>query len=396
MKQANLELFFRFLTYKYNQTHYSQPHIVATVFHEVNKILNQWLSPVLYEEHKKQICESAAYRVQTVNLSDILAEELNEADEDDLLHKIDNNNEGSNDFNSYFVENNYEDRKIYIKQVIMELNREDIIHIWRVTSLLAKSNNANHYVILLKDGSHVCTCLLLTNSGVICRHYFKVMMDSNDAKFHISLIPRRWYKENLQEDEQSLIKSDIITLGNGLLEEKESEPKQFVIKFNQDSTFSQQYQDNYTQKRHKKKNEYASIIGLAKASATISIEIGDCQRLKKLLSDYHTELLKIKEEQQASKRLQAIENRQSHDIISVTDGEKLLFEVDGKVFATQEIQEPLEHIAKGRPPNKRIKSAIETSKRSNKENKKCGNNAKKDYVCGKCNNVGHNARTCRN
>src|SRR5437867_1716675 len=125
-------------------------------------------------------------------------------------------------------------------------------------------------------------------------------------------------------------------------------------------------------------------MGLAKALATISIEIGDYQWFKKLLSDYHAELLQIKKEQQAFRRLRVIENRQSHDVISIADDDKLLFEVDGRIFATQDIQELLEHVAKGRPPNKRLKSAIETSKRSNKENKNDG--AKKDYVCGKCNN----------
>ena len=122
------------------------------------------------------------------------------------------------------------------------------------------------------------------------------MIDSNNAKFYISLIPRRWYKENLQDDEQNLIKSNVITLGSGLVEAA-NESEQFVIKFNQgESTFFQQFQDSYTQKRYKKKNEYALIIGLAKASATISIEVGDHQWLKKILLDYHHELLQIKEQ----------------------------------------------------------------------------------------------------
>ena len=103
--------------------HYSQPHIVTIVFNEVNKILNQWLSPALYEEHKKQICESTTYRAQITDLFNILAEEV---DKDDLPYPINNNEESNNNANGYFVEDNYEDRKIYIKQVIAELNREDI------------------------------------------------------------------------------------------------------------------------------------------------------------------------------------------------------------------------------------------------------------------------------
>ena len=73
--------------------HYAQPHIVATVFSEVNKVLNQWLSLALYEEHKKQICEATAYRAQIIDLFDVLAEEL---EANNLLHQINNNDEGSN------------------------------------------------------------------------------------------------------------------------------------------------------------------------------------------------------------------------------------------------------------------------------------------------------------
>ncbi|RIA86988.1 hypothetical protein C1645_828430 [Glomus cerebriforme] len=81
------------------------------------------------------------------------------------------------------------------------------------------------------------------------------------------------------------------------------------------------------------------------------------------------------------------------DYQRITD-DKLLFKVDGRIFATQDIQELLKHVAKGRPPNKRLKSAIKINKRFNKENKNDG--AKKDYICEKCNNTVHNARMCRN
>ncbi|CAB4404732.1 unnamed protein product [Rhizophagus irregularis] len=75
------------------QIHYSQPHIVATVFSEVSKDLNQWLSPALYEKHKKQICEVTAYRAQITDLTDILATEINE---NDLSCQVNNNNENPN------------------------------------------------------------------------------------------------------------------------------------------------------------------------------------------------------------------------------------------------------------------------------------------------------------
>ncbi|RIA94017.1 hypothetical protein C1645_818679 [Glomus cerebriforme] len=137
-------------------------------------------------------------------------------------------------------------------------------------------------------------------------------MDSNNAKFHISLISRRWYKENLQDDEQSIIKSDIITLECCLKNNTNISKQQFIIKL-----------------------------------------------IKK--TSYFPNNIKI--------IILKNENYQSHDVISVADDDKLLFKVDGRIFATQDIQKPLEYVTNGRPPNKRLKSAIETSKRSNKENK---------------------------
>jgi hypothetical protein len=40
------------------------------------------------------------------------------------------------------------------------------------------------------------------------------MMETNDAKFHISMVLKRWYKENLQFNKDNVIQSPIIILGN--------------------------------------------------------------------------------------------------------------------------------------------------------------------------------------
>ena len=37
----------------------------------------------------------------------------------------------------------------------------------------------------------VLGCSSLINRGIICRHYFQVL--HNPAKFHIRIIPSRWY-----------------------------------------------------------------------------------------------------------------------------------------------------------------------------------------------------------
>ncbi|RIB12916.1 hypothetical protein C2G38_2144824 [Gigaspora rosea] len=41
--------------------------------------------------------------------------------------------------------------------------------------------------------THICTCLGLVNRGIICWHFFQIMLYSDMARFHISFIPSRWY-----------------------------------------------------------------------------------------------------------------------------------------------------------------------------------------------------------
>ncbi|KAF9143605.1 hypothetical protein BGX20_007124, partial [Mortierella sp. AD010] len=56
------------------------------------------------------------------------------------------------------------------------------------------------YVILLKEGGHVCTCLQLRNKGIVCAHFFRAMRHDSRAKYHIQLIPIRWFREDKQDD----------------------------------------------------------------------------------------------------------------------------------------------------------------------------------------------------
>ncbi len=52
--------------------------------------------------------------------------------------------------------------------------------------------------MLLNDNSHLCTCLLLLNKGLICHHFFCVITYSQLATFYITLISPCWYlKSNI-------------------------------------------------------------------------------------------------------------------------------------------------------------------------------------------------------
>lgn len=76
-----------------------------------------------------------------------------------------------------------------------------IYDVWR---LLDVAQEHQQSVILLADGSYLCTCLQLQNSGVVCRHFFYLMREDCRFKYHISLIPRRWHRERARVSGQSI------------------------------------------------------------------------------------------------------------------------------------------------------------------------------------------------
>ncbi|RGB31244.1 hypothetical protein C1646_671052 [Rhizophagus diaphanus] len=187
----------------------------TSVFCEVNTLLNEWLSSSLCAEHQKQICEASTYYAKLIGNNDIY-ELLHCQEELDLENQINPeliNNEDESTI-AIFIKDKYEDKKIFFKNLLQEFNIDDIYEIWKVKSLLACSSTFYQYVVILKNGWHTCTYLLLTNSEVICRYYFKVMIESNFVKFHINMIPKRWYKEHLQSDLMKINNLPVVTLGN--------------------------------------------------------------------------------------------------------------------------------------------------------------------------------------
>src|SRR5436190_9385653 len=75
--------------------------------------------------------------------------------------------------------------------MISDVNKDQITSMWAVS--VGNKFVEKHFVILLVNGSYHCSCLSLINRGIICRHYFQIMLRSSTAKFHLRLIPSRWY-----------------------------------------------------------------------------------------------------------------------------------------------------------------------------------------------------------
>ena len=72
---------------------------------------------------------------------------------------------------------------------------ESIKEIWRITPYMF--TNSYQHIIIFKDGTHLCTCLLLVSHGIICRHYFKLMVENSNALFHVLLMPTKWFQDDI-------------------------------------------------------------------------------------------------------------------------------------------------------------------------------------------------------
>jgi hypothetical protein len=98
-----------------------------------------------------------------------------------------------------FIEDQYDARFITLQNMIEEVGQKEVLEIWKVVDIRSERRTHVHFVIIVNEISFLCSCLKSISKGIICRHYFCVIMNSKTAAFHISMIPQRWYKDIYQD-----------------------------------------------------------------------------------------------------------------------------------------------------------------------------------------------------
>jgi hypothetical protein len=58
------------------------------------------------------------------------------------------------------------------------------------------TNSEIAVVAFSANGHHVCSCRKLSRDGIVCVHFFAVLQRSSLPKFHIGLLPSRWYRDS--------------------------------------------------------------------------------------------------------------------------------------------------------------------------------------------------------
>ncbi|KAF0560709.1 protein far1-related sequence 5-like [Gigaspora margarita] len=96
-----------------------------------------------------------------------------------------------------------------LKSLLNGVEISNVIELWRIRCIGGLSYREN-LVILLSNGTHLCTCIETITKGIICRHFWRVILYTSYAKFHISIIPARWYKDNIMDQLDTYLKSSLV------------------------------------------------------------------------------------------------------------------------------------------------------------------------------------------
>ncbi|CAB4416291.1 unnamed protein product [Rhizophagus irregularis] len=266
-------------------------------------------------------------------------------------------------------------RQITASCMISDVNKNQIMSMWTVA--VENKLVEKHFVILLTNGSHYCSCLSLINKGIICRHYFQIMLRSPTAKFHLKLIPSRWYYRNKDASKEPFLVASKFESDTPPIIPQHSVP--FLTVIHQISQNSITLHERLTDIQL-----YGKITGLTHKATIKALKKKD-MRIISILEDY------LKDEEQNEN----VGGNSKLDDDNELDGEKLDDELDDELDNDKENHENHSFIlnnpnkqtkSKGRPKGtKRIKASHE---------KNSSSVISKQYKCSQCGSMGHNKRNC--
>ncbi|GBC36318.2 hypothetical protein GLOIN_2v1885686 [Rhizophagus irregularis DAOM 181602=DAOM 197198] len=319
-----------------------------TIFKELDSVLQANLLPILLSIQRAQMNQSLLYQVNLVSINQIEDEESND--------------------NNGILGHSHDIPQIRLRDLLNGISYNDIIEIWEV-SYIASKTSKSHYVVILKDVTLLCTCMFIINQGMICRHQFRVLIQSDNAIFHISHIHTRWF--NLSSDLPTN-STGFITIING---EKNHTtiPLSYMNQLRTDNVYTMTIREKVN-----KKIQYGAAMSIAKTSIQIAVTEGITAELIGILTQF---IMKYRRSTSLSIE-KSTESLQDSQGLSIQDNPQPL-------SVLPDISNPEYHKPKGRPP-KRYKSTVENN---------CITSGKPDDVtvqktCSYCSEKGHNIRGC--
>jgi hypothetical protein len=161
----------------------------------------------------------------------------------------------------------------------------NIIEVWKIRRVGGISCKEN-LVVFFNDGTHICTCMESITKGIICRHFWRVMLYSSVARFHISIIPIRWYKDEiLMKLDDTLDNSPVLT---ALESSTEVDRASWTVDFTLQRLRQLQgscHKEN-AQQIIPQRNRFGIAFSTAKTAINIALETRSDTELVKLLKDF--------------------------------------------------------------------------------------------------------------
>ena len=245
--------------------------------------------------------------------------------------------------------------------------------------------NSYQHIIILNDGTHLCTCLLLVSRGIVCRHYFKLMVENPNALFHVMLMPTRWFKDDSWKNLDIISKEPFIGVSFQTHQDDNNTQNIFPKHYNN-------IQEAEIRHHVQKKMEYGRLMGNFKKALNYSMEDDDQKDLNNLILSYITRKEKQREDEA---RMAVIEDTTSDTIVRLGDG---------RAYNANEVKDPVVRRGKGRPATKRLKASNEVNNKTGFSRAQQGNSGSEENrievvgrrKCHLCYEIGHYALKCPN
>ncbi|CAB5210828.1 unnamed protein product [Rhizophagus irregularis] len=145
------------------------------LFPAIEALIKKYLTTPLYNLQVQEINQSVYYKCEQFELNQI-----------DMFEQI------SEVIDTGFLEDLPDERKACIKSIFYHVNQREIKEIWGIS--VQNTQKFKHFILLMNNSAHLCSCLATVTREIVCRHYFSLMMHTHTAMFHIQLIRPRWYK----------------------------------------------------------------------------------------------------------------------------------------------------------------------------------------------------------
>ncbi|CAG8668959.1 2853_t:CDS:2, partial [Ambispora gerdemannii] len=147
------------------------------LFPAIDKVMSEYLTPHILSAERLEMAQCLYF----------------------IANKMDNHNEDPGiSVTDGFIEDVYDAKQILLKSMIAEVGERNVREVWKIIDMRPENKHI-HFVVVVDPISYLCSCMFNISRGIVCRHYFRVMMISTVAGFHIQMVPSRWYTDNQKD-----------------------------------------------------------------------------------------------------------------------------------------------------------------------------------------------------